>query len=188
MSAQAVRMEDEQIKAVKNWPELTSIRDIQVFIGFANFYQYFIQGFSKIAILLTSRLKITGLSKSAPKAFKADDNKVVGGNGSRTNGIVVNLSKNKKIPNFYQRFIRSFSKIAILLIFLLKTTGLSKLAPKAFRADDSKVVGGGKGRADETVVDLSKSKNKKSRKSTYILNIEAIRELNFLTLNAKKGF
>ena len=31
-------MKDKQIEAVKNWPELTSIRDIQVFIGFANFY------------------------------------------------------------------------------------------------------------------------------------------------------
>ena len=35
-------MEDEQIKAVKNWLEPTLVRDIQVFIGFANFYQYFI--------------------------------------------------------------------------------------------------------------------------------------------------
>ena len=35
-------MKDEQIKAVKNWPEPTSVRDIQVFIGFANFYQRFI--------------------------------------------------------------------------------------------------------------------------------------------------
>ena len=40
--AQKVRIEDEQIKVVKNWPELTSVRDIQIFIGFANFYRYFI--------------------------------------------------------------------------------------------------------------------------------------------------
>ena len=38
VSAQGVRMEDERIEAVKNWPEPTSVRDIQVFIGFANFY------------------------------------------------------------------------------------------------------------------------------------------------------
>ena len=31
-------MEDKQIKAVKNWPKPTSVRDIQVFIGFANLY------------------------------------------------------------------------------------------------------------------------------------------------------
>ena len=36
--AQKVKMDDEQIEIVKNWPEPTSVRDIQVFIGFANFY------------------------------------------------------------------------------------------------------------------------------------------------------
>ena len=50
-------MEDEQIKAVKNWLEPTSVRDIQVFIGFANFYRRFIRGFSRIAAPLTSLLK-----------------------------------------------------------------------------------------------------------------------------------
>ena len=97
MSAQAVRIEDEQIEAVKNWPEPTLVRDIQVFIGFANFYQCFIQGFSRIAAPLTSLLKTTRSSEeSAPKVFKADDNEVVGDGGGRANKIVMNLSKNKK--------------------------------------------------------------------------------------------
>ena len=51
----------------------------QVFIGFASFYQCFIQGFSKIAISLTAMLKRTGLS--IVSAFRVDDNKVVGGSG-----------------------------------------------------------------------------------------------------------
>ena len=38
VSAQKIRMEDKQIKAVSNWPKPKSVRDIQVFIGFANFY------------------------------------------------------------------------------------------------------------------------------------------------------
>ena len=38
VSAQRVKMEDEQIEVVKNWPEPKSIRDIQIFLGFANFY------------------------------------------------------------------------------------------------------------------------------------------------------
>ena len=50
-------MEEEKIEAVKAWPEPKSIRDIQVFLGFANFYQRFIQGFSKIAAPFTSMLK-----------------------------------------------------------------------------------------------------------------------------------
>ena len=95
MSAQAVRMEDKQIEAMKNWPKLTSVRDIQVLIGFANFYQRFIQGFSKIAAPITLLLKGTGSSDSALKGFKADDNEVVGV-GGRANRTVVNLFKNEK--------------------------------------------------------------------------------------------
>ena len=31
-------MEAEQIEVVKKWPKLKSVWDIQVFLGFANFY------------------------------------------------------------------------------------------------------------------------------------------------------
>ena len=93
-------IEDEQIKAVKNWSKLTLVRDIPVFIGFANFYQRFIQGFSKIAAPLTFLLKTTGLSdESASKAFRTDDNEVVGGGGGRADETVVDLSKSKKTRN-----------------------------------------------------------------------------------------
>ncbi len=59
VSHQGIRMEEERIKAVRDWPELQSVRDIQVFLGFANFYRRFIQGFNRLAAPLTSMLKIT---------------------------------------------------------------------------------------------------------------------------------
>ena len=52
-------MEAERIEVVRKWPEPKSVRDIQVFLGFANFYRRFIQGFSRIAAPLTSMLKTT---------------------------------------------------------------------------------------------------------------------------------
>ena len=55
-------------------------------------------------------------------------------------------------------------------------------------ASNNEVVGGDDGRADETVVDLSKPKNKKSKKLTYMLNIRATRKPNFLTPDAKNSF
>ena len=63
-------MEEEKIEAVKAWPEPKSIRDIQVFLRFANFYQHFIQGFSKITSSLTSMLKttLTAGAEAPPKA------------------------------------------------------------------------------------------------------------------------
>ena len=84
VSLQGIRMEDERIRAVKQWPELKSVRDIQVFLAFANFYRRFIQGFSRIAAPLTSILKTTKNTGSAasPKETEGglDDNSVVGDN------------------------------------------------------------------------------------------------------------
>ena len=57
VSLKGIRMEDKRIEAVKQWSEPQSVRDIQVFLGFTNFYQRFIQGFSRIAALLTLMLK-----------------------------------------------------------------------------------------------------------------------------------
>ena len=38
VSSKGIRKEDKQIEAVKQWPEPQSVRDIQVFLGFAKFY------------------------------------------------------------------------------------------------------------------------------------------------------
>ena len=45
-------MEQEKIKAVKEWKILTRINDMESFLRFANFYQCFIQNFSHTAKLL----------------------------------------------------------------------------------------------------------------------------------------
>ena len=42
VSAKGVQIEDERIEAVKNWPKPKFIYNIQVFLGFANFYWRFI--------------------------------------------------------------------------------------------------------------------------------------------------
>ncbi len=34
-----VKMEQEKIKAVKEWKMLTKVKDVESFLGFANFYQ-----------------------------------------------------------------------------------------------------------------------------------------------------
>lgn len=80
-------MEEERIEVVKTWPEPQSVRDIQVFIGFVNFYRHFIQGFSRIAAPLTSMLKTTSAvpPTSSPtrvgRPGGADNNEVVGSVG-----------------------------------------------------------------------------------------------------------
>ena len=44
-----VKMEQEKIKVVKEWRTPTRIKDVESFLGFANFYRQFIHNFSHIA-------------------------------------------------------------------------------------------------------------------------------------------
>lgn len=72
LSYKSIRIEDERIKVIKNWPELKSVQDISVFIGFANFYQRFNRGFIKIAAPLIFMLKTTKSSDLALKKLETD--------------------------------------------------------------------------------------------------------------------
>ena len=49
-----VTMEPSRVESVAQWPEPESVRDLQVFLGFANFYRRFIEGYSRIAEPLTT--------------------------------------------------------------------------------------------------------------------------------------
>ena len=48
-----VFMEEGRIENIKDWPLPESVRDIQVFLGFTNFYRRFIRGCSRITGPLT---------------------------------------------------------------------------------------------------------------------------------------
>ncbi|XP_016357100.1 uncharacterized mitochondrial protein AtMg00860-like [Sinocyclocheilus anshuiensis] len=57
ISHQGVEMDESKVKAVSEWPQPTTIKELQRFLGFANFYRRFIRGYSSIASPLTSLLK-----------------------------------------------------------------------------------------------------------------------------------
>ena len=68
-----VRMSEDKIKVVKEWPTPTTVKEIQAFIGFVNFNRQFIQNFSLIAIPLTklTRKEVPWKwTKEQDKAFK----------------------------------------------------------------------------------------------------------------------
>lgn len=56
-----LEMDPSRIKTIRDWPEPQTFRDIQVFLGFCNFYRKFIRGFADIARPLTNLL--LGLEK-----------------------------------------------------------------------------------------------------------------------------
>ena len=46
-------MSPEKVKAISDWPEPRKVKDIQSFLGFANFYRRFIHNYSDIVVPLT---------------------------------------------------------------------------------------------------------------------------------------
>ncbi|KAM9453134.1 uncharacterized protein ACWYII_012370 [Salvelinus alpinus] len=57
ISTSGVETESDRISAVRNWPTPTTVKEVQRFLGFANYYRRFIQGFDKVAAPITSLLK-----------------------------------------------------------------------------------------------------------------------------------
>ncbi|KAL0198667.1 hypothetical protein M9458_007207, partial [Cirrhinus mrigala] len=54
ISAEGVTMDDNKVSAVLQWPRPQTLKELQRFLGFANFYRRFIRGFSQVAAPLTS--------------------------------------------------------------------------------------------------------------------------------------
>lgn len=46
----------KKFEIVKIWPEQKSVKNIQIFFGFRNFYREFIRNFNKIAVTFISIL------------------------------------------------------------------------------------------------------------------------------------
>ena len=44
-----VKMEKEKVQGVIEWPVLRSVKDMQKFLGLANYYKQFVKDFAKIA-------------------------------------------------------------------------------------------------------------------------------------------
>ncbi len=57
ITPEEVRMERDRIATIEEWPMPESHRDIQVFLGFTNFYRRFIKGFSRIVRPMTTMLR-----------------------------------------------------------------------------------------------------------------------------------
>ena len=57
ISAEGIGMSEDKIRSILDWPTPSRLRDVQSFLGFANFYRRFIDGFSRICKPLTDGLK-----------------------------------------------------------------------------------------------------------------------------------
>ena len=57
ITANGIQMDPAKVAAIQDWPSPQSAKDIQIFLGFANFYRRFIPKYSKLARALTELTK-----------------------------------------------------------------------------------------------------------------------------------
>ena len=57
ITTEGVKMDPAKVDTIVNWPTLINVKDVQSFLGFANFYRRFIYGYSKLASPLTQLTK-----------------------------------------------------------------------------------------------------------------------------------
>ena len=48
IETEGIKIEQEKIKAVLYWPILSGIKDVQKFLGLANYYKWFVKNFAFI--------------------------------------------------------------------------------------------------------------------------------------------
>ena len=74
LSKEGLKMDPSKIQTIQDWPEPRKVKDVQSFLGFANFYQRFISDYSDIVVPLTclTRKGTTwNFTDAARKSFKA---------------------------------------------------------------------------------------------------------------------
>ena len=60
-----LKMDPAKVTAIEEWQQPQNIKDVQLFLGFANYYRQFIYKYSKVAAPLTDMTK--GLNKGVVK-------------------------------------------------------------------------------------------------------------------------
>ncbi|KAL0153076.1 hypothetical protein M9458_051675 [Cirrhinus mrigala] len=74
ISAEGVQMDQGKVSAIQEWPQPLTVKELQRFLGFSNFYRCFIKDYSSITAPLTSLLrgkpKTLNWNPSAHEAFQ----------------------------------------------------------------------------------------------------------------------
>ncbi len=70
ISSEGVTMDDSKVQAVLNWPKPPTVKELQRFLGFANFYRRFIRSFSMVVVELFWIPQVNSVSNSKKSSVK----------------------------------------------------------------------------------------------------------------------
>ena len=73
ITTKGVKIDPAKVNTIINWPLIINVKDVQSFLGFANFYRRFIYRYSKLAAPLTNLTKKNVLFEWTPECQKAFD-------------------------------------------------------------------------------------------------------------------
>ena len=71
ISIKGIRIDPKKVEAIQNWETPTCVRDVKIFIGFANFYRHFIRAFSNIICSMIATIKKNNTFYWTPKCQKS---------------------------------------------------------------------------------------------------------------------
>jgi hypothetical protein len=57
ISPDGIEMEADKIATIEDWPTPRSVKDVQVLMGFTNFYRRFVKRYAKATALITDLTK-----------------------------------------------------------------------------------------------------------------------------------
>jgi hypothetical protein len=63
INSDGIGMESDRISTIEDWPTPESVRDVQVLLGFRNFYRRFIRKYAKVTAPMSNLLKTQGSQK-----------------------------------------------------------------------------------------------------------------------------
>ncbi|PIL25459.1 hypothetical protein GSI_13349 [Ganoderma sinense ZZ0214-1] len=72
LNADGIRMDPKKLSTIADWPVPTSVKEVQSFLGFANFYRHFIDNYAKMALPLHALTKKA--SRDAPFIWSSEAN------------------------------------------------------------------------------------------------------------------
>jgi hypothetical protein len=72
INSEGIGMESNRISKIEDWPMPKSVRDVQVLLGFANFYRRFIRKYAKVTFPQTEVLKRGGTADTTKHSQKSN--------------------------------------------------------------------------------------------------------------------